>query len=722
MLIMRLISSVYLIISFNVAFSKKFKSLDICSAHSSLKLYVEYGDSGEVVANYQNNLFERKPQGKCSLELITCPSCLIHIKFTSLNISRSCSNSSGLNCGCDYLLLYQPLFENISGEYFCGNDNDTISDFFYDSKTRVTYIDFVFSRDYGQAFTLEFSALRNQMIFQGYPSINNSSQILTSPFFPHPYPSDLSIEYVIQCHSKEICQISLLFTDFLMADSSILEFFDWNGQRIYVISGNTFRPPVIVTSGPSLTLRFYANGASNMGFKATYFFNLKNFDDAFLYPNTDCGGQVNNLGGGITMMKMINEGTKLYDCIWIVKTPNNFLHRKTHLYVKVVEFADFAGTTELILRKGLTSDEPIIETLKYPLTNFDKKSENEHVVPINEGFYIRLRGRFSHDSRVAIVYAAFNYKDCFSGLDFLCGNLRCISTLLNCDGFDHCGDNSDESPDCYQESKDRRDFAKIPNFLFPKVEPYADLTMATIVFLLCTFGLIGIIFTMALLLYRVNTRARHQRQIQDHLQTIHAILDFNVEETILSDAEEEIIMQDDPPDYEPPPEYSDICKCVKRQMWDQKQKLLPQSSANIKMQSHSAIASCSHIKSFSSGKIEQCLCGFGKDKGCQTSPFIVPDSPPPVYEGNNQNIRPNFNEVDNQGTGSGSLNDRSVTLRKMEEFLKKQAINMCDILKRNIVGKMNLSDECLVSFKQIDKGTQYFGLKRSFSTGDLKFS
>lgn len=29
---------------------------------------------------------------------------------------------------------------------------------------------------------------------------------------------------------------------------------------------------------------------------------------------------------------------------------------------------------------------------------------------------------------------------------------------------------------------------------------------------------------MALLLYRVNSRARHQRQIQDHIETIHAIL------------------------------------------------------------------------------------------------------------------------------------------------------------------------------------------------------
>lgn len=40
--------------------------------------------------------------------------------------------------------------------------------------------------------------------------------------------------------------------------------------------------------------------------------------------------------------------------------------------------------------------------------------------------------------------------DCQGGLDFLCHNLRCISLLLTCDGFDHCGDESDEPANCSQ--------------------------------------------------------------------------------------------------------------------------------------------------------------------------------------------------------------------------------------------------------------------------------
>lgn len=124
-----------------------------------------------------------------------------------------------------------------------------------------------------------------------------------------------------------------------------------------MISGNIFRPPVIVSSGPSLVVRFYANGASNLGFKASYGFTLGNLDDLVMRSNTgksfpptgqrnhqfslDCGGQVNNLGGGITMMNMTVEGPKFYDCLWIIQIPSSFLHRKTHLYVKVVKFSDF---------------------------------------------------------------------------------------------------------------------------------------------------------------------------------------------------------------------------------------------------------------------------------------------------------------------------------------------------------------------------------------------
>lgn len=60
---------------------------------------------------------------------------------------------------------------------------------------------------------------------------------------------------------------------------------------------------------------------------------------------------------------------------------------------------------------------------------------------------------------------------------------------------------------------------------------------------------------MIVLLYRVNIKTRQQRQIQDHIETINAILEENV-----GIVEEEIIIPDDPPDYEAPPDYEDVMK------------------------------------------------------------------------------------------------------------------------------------------------------------------
>lgn len=41
-----------------------------------------------------------------------------------------------------------------------------------------------------------------------------------------------------------------------------------------------------------------------------------------------------------------------------------------------------------------------------------------------------------------------NVPECFTGSDYLCQNHRCIPAQLHCDGFDHCGDNSDEPDTC----------------------------------------------------------------------------------------------------------------------------------------------------------------------------------------------------------------------------------------------------------------------------------
>ncbi|RZB39741.1 uncharacterized protein BDFB_009155, partial [Asbolus verrucosus] len=482
---------------------------DICGRINGQRIYLEHGEAGTLVAKYDNNIFDdfssekTNIQKRCNVEFISCPSCIIKIRFKFLNTSRNCGKSTvSENCGCDYVWIYEPTFEQ-SSEQFCGRIvEDNISSLEYKSQTRKVVVAFLYNRNYEHAFTLDYYSESNKLILIGYPkfgNMNNGTQIISSPFFPNLYPLDLSMEHIIRCESQnETCRISLIFTDFLIAPSSIIDLFDWNGERMYITTGNIFRPPVITTSGPSLTIRFYANGVTNYGYKAFYTFKLGHVSDIQLKPNIDCGGHVNNLGGGITMMNMVHE-----------------------------------GSTDLTIRQGLTSNGAVLEKLKISLTHFPSSKEQEHVVPISQGFYISLNGVFYPESRLALVYAAFNYKNCLAGSDFLCHNRRCISTLLNCDGFDHCGDNSDEfSSTCSTDPRDRRHWSQIPNFLFPKVERLSDLTTSTI-----------------------NLKTQHQRQIQNHIETINSILEEGAGEM-----EEEIIIPDDPPDYDAPPDYDEVVK------------------------------------------------------------------------------------------------------------------------------------------------------------------
>lgn len=105
-------------------------------------------------------------------------------------------------------------------------------------------------------------------------------------------------------------------------------------------SGARFRPPIIVSTGPSLLIRFYANGGTGLGYKAFYSFVIFDLYDKYSHPITDCGGYVENLGGAITMMDMVGDGVKTFDCVWLIRPPKNFLHMKTHIYLKVITFAE----------------------------------------------------------------------------------------------------------------------------------------------------------------------------------------------------------------------------------------------------------------------------------------------------------------------------------------------------------------------------------------------
>lgn len=155
----------------------------------------------------------------------------------------------------------------------------------------------------------------------------------------------LNIGYIIRVSLISEGFYILPHFDICMSNIYRDQFYDWNGQRLDVSSGARFRPPVIVSSGPSLLIRFYANGGTGLGYKAFYSFVIGHTYNKSVQPITDCGGYVENLGGTITMMNMVGRGVKIYDCVWLIRPPKNFLHMKTHMYLKVVDFANMGTLT-----------------------------------------------------------------------------------------------------------------------------------------------------------------------------------------------------------------------------------------------------------------------------------------------------------------------------------------------------------------------------------------
>ena len=69
-----------------------------------------------------------------------------------------------------------------------------------------------------------------------------------------------------------MCRIRVIFSDFQIGVTSQMELYDSNGQRTDVFTGAIFRPPVIVSSGSSMMIRFYGNGGTGYGYRANVSF------------------------------------------------------------------------------------------------------------------------------------------------------------------------------------------------------------------------------------------------------------------------------------------------------------------------------------------------------------------------------------------------------------------------------------------------------------------
>lgn len=190
----------------------------------------------------------------------------------------------------------------------------------------------------------------------------------------------------------------------------------------------------------------------------------------------------------------------------------------------------------MTVHEGSTSEGRLLEVLRVQPNESERvEVPREHVVSIMTGFYVRLKGSFGPQSRLAIAYAAFSYTrddaDCLASADHLCDNRRCLARRLVCDGFDQCGDDTDEPTACDEQVKGPyltrpKWYSHAPNYLFPKVDPYSDLRTATLIFVTSSLGLVFLATALFALLYRANTRARRTmpavstRSTSNHIHVI----------------------------------------------------------------------------------------------------------------------------------------------------------------------------------------------------------
>lgn len=232
---------------------------------------------------------------------------------------------------------------------------------------------------------------------------------IMSPFFPSPYPRDYINENILQCASPSR-RVHVIFTDFQLSRLSTMDFVNTNGEKFFT-TGATFRPPVLISSGSSMTIRFNANGGEGVYKAKVSCVTEEETLDVDLRPRIqECGGLVSNLGGFITMMNMPNteDNPIFYDCIWLVKPSQRYDTSKTHLSIQVEKFESMADESEIIIQQGLTSDKNILESVR---SSRDTSVQSKNlVVSIATGFYVRFRGKLNDKSRLAIVYTSFSYS------------------------------------------------------------------------------------------------------------------------------------------------------------------------------------------------------------------------------------------------------------------------------------------------------------------------
>uniref|UniRef100_A0A4W4H263 Suppressor of tumorigenicity 14 protein homolog n=1 Tax=Electrophorus electricus TaxID=8005 RepID=A0A4W4H263_ELEEL len=280
------------------------------------------------------------------------------------------------------------------------------------------------------------SRMFSKASFQRYSTrlVSDQSQVIDSPGFPnYPYPSNTAVQWQLRADPGSV--IILNFSTFRLeanCQNDSVKVYDslapiesrLMAEQCGIYNQNSFLS--FLSSGNVMLITLVTNEEGNYpGFRAFASQVAKANSKA-----TTCGGALSGMSGTLKSPNYPNYYPPLIKCEWTIQVPAN-------MHVKLVfsKFMMSVGMPNSCLKDYVQVND---EKLCGDLPSNTVKTSNSNQMTIV--FYSDA----SHvDRGFNATYSAFEPTNPCPD-KFLCNNKRCVNIALRCDGWNDCGDSSDE--------------------------------------------------------------------------------------------------------------------------------------------------------------------------------------------------------------------------------------------------------------------------------------
>ncbi|XP_036380683.1 ST14 transmembrane serine protease matriptase b [Megalops cyprinoides] len=276
------------------------------------------------------------------------------------------------------------------------------------------------------------TTLKNRQRYS-YHTHKDRTDILESPGFPdNPYPPNLYVEWELRADVGN--RIKLEFVNFNLENDCGKDFMKVYDslvaieQRVMAEKCGYYAPNeplTFISSGNVMLVTLVTNEEKNFpGFRAQF--------SQVPRENIVCGGKLTGLKGTFTSPNYPSYYPPLMKCSWDIKVPEG-------KYVKV-QFNKF-----LMTEPGQGNKQCLKDSLEINKTKLCGSKLQNTVIPSTSNTMILMfiSDQSYVDRGFSATYEAFDPSDPCPA-KFKCANNICINLSLKCDGWNDCGDNSDE--------------------------------------------------------------------------------------------------------------------------------------------------------------------------------------------------------------------------------------------------------------------------------------